>query len=517
MKSKLTHILVLILALTLAIGLCVFSVGAQNEDAIEVTTAEWINPYCDQAQFSAKTEQPTVAATPSTYHTTFEAAMNAARIEGASRKSSFVIGYKTSQAISAQSALDGYLEHTGNPKHGDYLRWNAGRTGVSLGGYTSGGYYYYSISYTVEFFTTSAQEAQVDTAVTNLINQLGVKNGTNYQKAKAVYDYMCKNIVYDYEGLYANDLFCHSAYSAIIEHETVCQGYASMFYRMMLEMGVGCRVVAGDANSYATGSGYGNDDHGWNIVKMGNYYYNLDSTWDAELHPNGKNYEYFLLNDSSFTGHIPWSEYQTSSFKSTYPKSSTNYNHNGPDNSGYSSGDQGSGGNGDEGNNNNNTQGRWYQSGGKWYYEQNGSYVKGWKMIGGKWYYFNTRCVMVTGWNQISGKWYYFTANGDMVTGWKQLSGKWYYFTGSGDMVTGWKQLSGKWYYFRSGGDMATGWLQQGGSWYYLKSSGEMATSWLKLGGSWYYLKSSGAMATGALRIGNKMYIFNSNGVCLNP
>ena len=72
-----------------------------------------------------------------------------------------------------------------------------------------------------------------------------------------------------------------TAYGALIDRTCVCQGYAALLYRLLLELGVDNRVLTG------TGNGGG---HAWNIVELDDVYYNVDPTWDA----GRTEYDYFL-------------------------------------------------------------------------------------------------------------------------------------------------------------------------------------------------------------------------------
>ncbi|MEI4832334.1 YHYH domain-containing protein [Bacillus sp. FJAT-53711] len=137
----------------------------------------------------------------------------------------------------------------------------------------------------------------------------------------------------------------------------------------------------------------------------------------------------------------------------------------------------------------------------------------GWKQNGSVWNYYNANGVKQTGWKQISGVWYYFNGHGAMQTGWQSINGAWYYFSGSGAMQTGWIQGNGVWYYFSGSGAMQTGWIQGNGVWYYFSGSGAMQTGWKQIGGVWYYFSGSGAMQTNWKQVGSAWYYFDGSGV----
>ena len=207
-------------------------------------------------------------------------------------------------------------KHTGKPTEGDYLLWHIDELkGEILKREMVGANdNLYQLRITVNYYTTAAQEKELTTAVNALLKSLNVKYKSDYAKVKAVYDYISKNITYDYTHLEdENYLLMYTAYAALVNKTAVCQGYASLFYRLMLELGVDCRVITGLA---ATG-----EPHAWNIVKLGPVYYNLDATWDA----GAETYAFFLRNSVMNATHYRYLEYCSLQFHRDYPMSSTDY------------------------------------------------------------------------------------------------------------------------------------------------------------------------------------------------
>ena len=57
-------------------------------------------------------------------------------------------------------------------------------------------------------------------------------------------------MTYDYDNLNNQDYYLkHSAYAAMIHGKAVCQGFAVLFYRLALELGVDCRYISGIGNT----------------------------------------------------------------------------------------------------------------------------------------------------------------------------------------------------------------------------------------------------------------------------
>lgn len=208
--------------------------------------------------------------------------------------------------------FDAAVAHTGVPTEGDYLLWQYGGWQCYYSWYDSDGKTYITFEYYMEYYTTASQEAEMDTAIAKLMSSLKLNGKNTYQKIRAMYDYLCENITYDYANL--NDktyMLKHTAYAALIHGTSVCQGYSVLFYRMCLEAGIDNRCVPSILE----------ENHIWNIVKCGGLYYNMDATWDA----GQSYYSYFMKCPSTFYGHTRDAEYETSSFHKKYPMATKDF------------------------------------------------------------------------------------------------------------------------------------------------------------------------------------------------
>ncbi len=204
---------------------------------------------------------------------------------------------------------------TNNVNQGDYMKWDIDEAETSFSAVKSGSYYYYTFTMNMSYLTTLAERKKLDTKVNNLIKGFKFTNKTTtYEKVKKVYDYVCKNVKYAKNT--SNDKV-YSAYSALINKKAVCQGFASLLYKVYRTMGIPTRVIAGDST-------FSGETHGWNIVKIGSYFYNVDATWDSTLVNAKKSYNYFLKGDS-FKGHQRWAEYAGSYFYYMYPMAAKRY------------------------------------------------------------------------------------------------------------------------------------------------------------------------------------------------
>jgi len=225
------------------------------------------------------------------------------RKEMVARKGTVYFTYKNNEGYDYKSAYfairDEAFKETGVYNEGAYLMWNWGGTDVYYKNNSDG-----SITYklSIEYLSTATQEKKIDAEINRLFSNefAGWQNMHDYEKVKMVYAWMTKT--YKYVEGDSN----HSTYSGIINHRTVCQGFATSMYRILGDMGLNVRVIA-------------NDSHGWNIVQLGRYWYSLDATWDVgntELE-----WWFFLPNEDIFTilEHDRGEEYDTDDFHRLHP------------------------------------------------------------------------------------------------------------------------------------------------------------------------------------------------------
>lgn len=133
-----------------------------------------------------------------------------------------------------------------------------------------------TIDYTdIKYSMTQAQQEYVDSKVSKLIDKLGIRDSSDFKKVKAIHDWECNNLKYDYNNMEVNN-----AYSGLSSGKTMCVGFAEIFYKMALEAGLDTHIVS-------------NEHHAWNVVKVDNKWYDIDITYDA----NANNYDYFLVKE----------------------------------------------------------------------------------------------------------------------------------------------------------------------------------------------------------------------------
>ena len=127
-------------------------------------------------------------------------------------------------------------------------------------------------------------------------------DASDYQKIKAVYEYLIDTTDYDSDSPDNQNI-----QSALLNHCSVCAGYSKAFQYILHRMGMFC--------TYVTGKTTDGGDHGWNIVRIGDIYYHVDVTWGDPVFVNemedtssvtAMNYNYLCCTDAEiYRTHIP--------------------------------------------------------------------------------------------------------------------------------------------------------------------------------------------------------------------
>lgn len=332
MKSLLKRLLALILCALICLPATGFTYGPTLPGEFTVSSASWdpITGYSGET-YSTAVLPPAASATPVEV-SSYDEAINYAREQLKARVPQFAIQLPLTNEVENEKkpnvVFDDCFVHTKEPKEGDYLKYQMYISMARSWNDTVMTYYFgygvqdgMLVDSPVEYYSDAAQEAAVDSAVAELKATLGLDKMTKeYDKIVAIYNWMCENIEYDYDNLNDDSYkLKYTAYAALVGKKSVCQGYANLFYRMMLEIGVDARII----------SGYGVDltdlsaeRHAWNIVGPSNrdYYYYIDATWGAgpvELWP-----KFFMrgIEDGFFDNtHYPDDEYATDEWNAKYP------------------------------------------------------------------------------------------------------------------------------------------------------------------------------------------------------
>ena len=219
------------------------------------------------------------------FHTNYEDVGNALLAGMLKREEQITVGYHQTEVAQDDFVADIFneaIKHTGIPNAGDYLKYTLGGFHCDYVYQSSYNGTLYTLTFYPRYYTDAEQEAELAAEIDRVLTLLDVADADEYEKSTAIYDFICSNVVYDYANLNDNLYnLKYTAYAALIDGTAVCQGYATLYYRMALELGLDARIITGWSD---------NERHAWNIVKINDLYYNLDATWDSEI----PTYQYYL-------------------------------------------------------------------------------------------------------------------------------------------------------------------------------------------------------------------------------
>lgn len=143
----------------------------------------------------------------------------------------------------------------------------------------------------------------LDQEIDRVLDEIIEPDFTDFDKVKAIHDYLVLHIAYDYDNFENKTVPADSytAYGAMILGSAVCDGYTKAAQIMLDRLGI--------ENNYIIGSVNGNA-HSWNQVKLDGHYYFMDITWDdpAPNKPGVVNYNYFLTTSEQLKKDHSWDE-----------------------------------------------------------------------------------------------------------------------------------------------------------------------------------------------------------------
>ncbi len=169
--------------------------------------------------------------------------------------------------------------------------------------------------YTIEFYYDGLSKEQRQEMKDKLeqVASLVTDDMTDVEKALVLHDYLVQNCAYAYREYLDGTLWktenVYSAYGALVEERSVCQGYALAYELMLSVVGIESDLCSSH-----------NMNHAWNFVKIDGEWYHVDTTWDDPVwNTEGySSHEYFLLSDAEMAErkHYDWeADYNCTSTK----------------------------------------------------------------------------------------------------------------------------------------------------------------------------------------------------------
>ena len=182
-------------------------------------------------------------------------------------------------------------------------------------------------NYLTDEFNSKSKIDQAIAQIEQVKNQiLQNKTGNTLEDIKMVHDYLVENINYD-STLSKQNIY--NIYGALINKESVCEGYARAFKYLLDELEIPCVLVIGTG----TNSQGQTENHAWNYVQLNGTWYAVDTTWDDPVVVGGgtaseeSKYKYFLVGaDVMNQDHQPSGQFTEGGKTFSYPNlSNTSY------------------------------------------------------------------------------------------------------------------------------------------------------------------------------------------------
>lgn len=150
------------------------------------------------------------------------------------------------------------------------------------------------INVTLNYLYTEEEIRLMDDAVNKIYSSLLSNDMSDYDKIKAVHDYIINHTKYDVERNTTNDsaYLSYKAYGPLIEGFATCSGYTDAMAIFLEKMQIkNFKISTELMQENASG-------HVWNALYLDNRWVHLDLTWDDPVSEDGKDYlqhKYFLI------------------------------------------------------------------------------------------------------------------------------------------------------------------------------------------------------------------------------
>lgn len=139
-------------------------------------------------------------------------------------------------------------------------------------------------------------QAQIESVRDKILRNIEGKS--TVEKIRYIHNYLIDNIEYD-QTIQKDNIY--NIYGALVQHVSVCEGYAKAFQYLLNSVGIENIIVTGTA----TNNNGETENHAWNYVKIGEAWYALDATWDDPIIIGGGKltddirYQYFLKGSNT--------------------------------------------------------------------------------------------------------------------------------------------------------------------------------------------------------------------------
>lgn len=167
---------------------------------------------------------------------------------------------------------------------------------------TESGYFTYTLEFKYDYDrqTLTSMKKELERKACSIIAANVSKDMPPYMKVFIIHNYIINNCRYASDN--TSDSLKYTAYGALVKGSAVCDGYASAA-QLLFSL---CDIESIKISGTSRGEG-----HAWNLVKLDNEYYHIDTTWDDPVSNTGADYlryDYYNLNDNEISSDHIWNK-----------------------------------------------------------------------------------------------------------------------------------------------------------------------------------------------------------------
>ena len=151
-----------------------------------------------------------------------------------------------------------------------------------------------TLEMTLNYDMTASEASKVQERVAHVIRDMP-QNLDEVGKVKYVNDYVVSHTAYNLDS----EASPYTPYSILFNGEGVCEGYALTTLLLLDAAGIEARYISGEVPSGL---------HAWNLVRVNNEWYHLDTTWNDPVpnQPGNGRDDYFLVSDATLRADHKW-------------------------------------------------------------------------------------------------------------------------------------------------------------------------------------------------------------------
>ncbi|MDR2531557.1 MAG: hypothetical protein LBC82_01800 [Oscillospiraceae bacterium] len=157
------------------------------------------------------------------------------------------------------------------------------------------------LNYLYSPLVSKEMQLRIDIKVKEMLSSIVKINVADSEKEKHIYTKLIQAVKYNNRNL-SNQNANNNIVGPLLNRLAVCEGYAKAFKYLCNSVNIPCVVVCGSAKTPPFDN---SENHAWNIVKIDDAFYHVDSTWDSILDESDF-FDYFNLSDREICNDHEW-------------------------------------------------------------------------------------------------------------------------------------------------------------------------------------------------------------------